>query len=136
MVTKDTTYFALFVVRVGATPLLHFTEAGQATVFAEACCVKYISNAHLVPVAAGLLKVKVVFSVKVWLKTLLVARLHVIALLVDVITPTVSNNAALVAAADAEFDALVADVLAFVALVAALVADVLAFVAEVAAADT
>ncbi len=122
-------------VKVGATPLLHLTEAGHVGIRPVASWNKYNSKAHLVPVAAGFENVKVVASVNVCLNTLFVARLRVVALLVDDTVATVSNNAALAAAATAEAAAFVACVDAVVADVEALPAWVVAVLAEVEAED-
>jgi hypothetical protein len=79
--------FALAVaVRVGAVAAGQSTELGQVTVNpdAEASCMISMENVYEVPLAGGLLKVNVVFSVSVWLKLLAFSQLTVVALLDDV----------------------------------------------------
>jgi len=73
-------------VRVGAVAAGQSTLEGQVTAKPDAPLSWMISmlNVKPVPVAGGLLKVNVVFSVSTWLKLLPVSQLTVVALLVDV----------------------------------------------------
>ena len=84
MYPQNTSTSPFPVLNVGAVSPAHFMDECHVIVLALLACTTFRVNALTLPLAAGLAKLIVVFSVSVWLKLLAVRRLIDTALLLDV----------------------------------------------------